>query len=233
MTPATLIWTAVGFLLTVMVLSYLIGDNVFFRFAAYLSIGLTAGYLTSLLINQVLFRHLIEPLLAGTWPDILWGLIPAVLVSLLLLGQIPRLSALARIPLAFLVGLTAAIAIGGAVFGTLIPQTQSVISNFDTAEWASVPEQSWLRIVDAVVMLLGAVSVLSYFHFSGKLKLKKTSDEDKRPLVFEGLSNIGQVFLGITLGAVFAGVFSTALLALIDRLAFLGSAFQQILGGLR
>ena len=232
MNPGTLVWTVVGFLLTVMVLSYLIGDNFFFRLAAYLFVGLTAGYLAVLLINHVLWPHLVQPLTTGNLPDVLWLVVPAVFALLLLLGQIPKLSSLARIPLAFLVGLTAAVAIGGAVFGTLVPQAQAVIEGFDPAHWYTVPEQTWLRIADAFVMLLGTVSVLSYFHFGGKFKPKKMGDEHKRPAVLESLSKVGQVFLGIVLGAVFAGVFSTALLALIDRLAFLGEAIQQFMGGL-
>lgn len=228
----SLIWTVVGFLLTVMVLSYLLGDNFFFRLAAHLFIGLTAGYLAVLLINHVLWPHLVQPLATGTWPDLLWWLIPAILALLLVLGLIPKLSIVARIPLAFLVGLTAAVAIGGAVFGTLIPQTRSVIGAFDPAVWYEAPELTWLRIVDAVVMLLGTVGVLSTFHFSGKLRTKREDDEQKRPFVLEGLSKVGQVFLGITLGAVFAGIFSTALLALIDRLVYLGEALRQFIGGL-
>lgn len=232
MNPGTLVWTVVGFLLTVMVLSYLIGDNFFFRLAAYLFVGLTAGYLAVLLINQVLWPHLVQPLTAGAWPDVLWLVVPAVLSLLLMIGQIPKFSSIARIPLAFLAGLIAAIAMGGAVFGTLIPQAQAVIDGFDPALWYAVPKQTWLRIADAAVMLLGTVSVLSYFHFGGKLKPKKNDDEQKRPAVLEGLSKVGQVFLGITLGAVFARVFSTALLALIDRIAFLGKAIQKLMGGL-
>jgi uncharacterized membrane protein YuzA (DUF378 family) len=232
MTPGALVWTVVGFLLTVMVLSYLIGDNFFFRLAAYLFVGLTAGYLAVLLINQVLLPHLFQPMSTGAWPDVVWLLVPAGLALLLLVGQIPKFKNLAQIPLAFLVGLTAAIAIGGAVFGTLIPQARAVMDGFDPAQLYAIPEQAWLRVTDAVVMLLGTVSVLSYFHFGGKLKPKKQEDEQNRPAVLESLSKVGQVFLGIALGAVFAGVFSTALLALIDRLAFLGEAFGQFMGGL-
>lgn len=227
-----LVWPVVGFLLTVMILSYLIGDNFFFRLAAYLFVGLTAGYLAVILVNQILWPHLVQPLVTGAWPDRLWLAVPLILVLLLLLGQIPKLSGLARVPLAFLAGLTAAITIGGAVFGTLIPQAQAVIAAFDPADWYAVPEQTWLRVLDAGVMLLGAVGVLSYFHFGQKLKSHPPSDDDKRPALLEGLSKVGQVFLGITLGAVFAGVFSTALLALIDRLVFLGEAITRIMGGL-
>ncbi len=59
MTLNAVIWGVIGFLLTVMVLSYLIKDSLFFRLAAYLLIGQTAGYLVVLVVNRVLLPHLI------------------------------------------------------------------------------------------------------------------------------------------------------------------------------
>ncbi len=231
MNLSELAWSAIGFLLTVMVLSYLIGDNLFFRLAAYLFIGLTAGYLTVLLVNRILLPHLILPLISGNGTERLWLLVPLVLVLLLFIGQIPRLSLASRIPLAYLAGMSAAIAIGGAVFGTLIPQAKAVIGVFDPAVIYQAPEQVWLQILDAVVMLLGVVGTLSFFHFGRKLKPGKAGEDTKRPIVLQGLSKVGEVFMGITLGTVFAGVFSTALLALIDRLIALGDIVAKLLGG--
>lgn len=227
-----LIWGAVGFLLTVMALSYLIGDNFFFRLATHLFIGLTAGYLAAILINQIILPYLVIPLATGTWTERLWLVIPLGLVLLLILSQIPRFSGYGKIPLAFLAGLTAAIAIGGAVFGTLIPQSRVVLDAFDPARWYEIPGQTWLRILDAAVMLLGTVGTLSYFHFGRKFKTGSKDEETQRPLLLEGLSKVGQVFIGITLGAVFAGIFSTALVALIDRLIFLGVFIIQLTGGM-
>jgi CBS domain containing-hemolysin-like protein len=231
MNLSQLAWSAIGFLLTVMVLSYLIGDNLFFRLAAYLFIGLTAGYLTVLLVNRVLLPHMVLPLISGSGPERWWLLVPLVLSLLLLIGQIPRLSLASRIPLAFLAGISAAIAIGGAVFGTLIPQAKAVIGAFDPAVIYQAPEDVWLRILDAVVMLLGVIGTLSYFHFGRKLRPGKAEDDTKRPLALQGMSKVGEIFIGITLGAVFAGVFSTALLALIDRLIAIGDIVTQLLGG--
>ena len=54
----------------------------------------------------------------------------------------------------------------------------------------------------------------------------------QRPGIFEGISKIGQVFIGITLGAVFAGIFSSALTALIDRILFIGQFIAQLIGGI-
>lgn len=226
-----IIWGGVGFLLTIMVLSYLIGDNFFFRLAAHLFIGLTAGYLALLLIQHVIIPYLIEPLTEGGWTGWLWMGIPLLLILLLLLSQIPRLSGLGSVPLAFLAGLSAAVAIGGAVFGTLIPQVQTVIEGFDTAAWFDRPQETWVRIVDSVVMLIGAVCTLSFFHFGRKWRLEKKTQEVERPRVLEILSKIGEVFIGITLGALFAGVFSSALLALMDRVIDIGAFIGYFLGG--
>lgn len=232
MISGAVIWGVIGFLLTVMVLSYLIHDSVFFRLAAYLLIGLTAGYLVVLLVNRVLLPHLIWPMADASWSQRLWLLIPIVLGLLLLLGQIPRLATLSRVPLAYLAGLSAAVAIGGAVFGTMVPQGQAVLDAFDPYRIYAEPQLVGMRILDAGVMILGVVGTLSYFHFGQPLKKLNRTNENKRPRILQVFSRIGEVFLGITLGAVFAGVFSTALLAFIDRIAVLGELIGQFLGGL-
>ena len=235
MTLSEWLWGGVGLLLTVMVLSYLIGDNVFFRFAAHLFVGLTAGYAARLLITQLVLPYLIIPLIYGTWIERLWMGIPLGLILLLLLSQFPRFVGLGRIPLAFLAGLTAAIAIGGAVFGTLLPQSRAVIEAFDPVGWEATPGFKGARIFEAVLMLVGTVGTLSYFHFGKKLHPPKTgmAESDKRPPVFEALAKVGQVMIGITLGALFAGVFSSALVALIDRILFIGQFVTRAIGALR
>jgi hypothetical protein len=232
MISGTVVWGVIGFLLTVMILSYLIHDSLFFRLAAYLLIGLTAGYLVVLLVNRVLLPHLIWPMADASWTQRLWLLIPIVLGLLLLVGQIPRLSQLSRIPLAYVAGLSAAVAIGGAVFGTMVPQGQAVLEAFNPYRIYAEPQLVWVRILDAGVMILGVVGTLSYFHFGQPLKKLNRTDESKRPKVLQILSRVGEVFLGLTLGAIFAGVFSTALLAMIDRIAVMGEMIGQFLGGL-
>lgn len=223
-----LLWIILSFLLTVMVLSYLLGDNIFFRVAAHLFIGLTAGYVVLLIANQILWPYLINPLINGTWPEALWLAIPVVLILMLLLSQIRRFTWIGSLPLAYLAGLAAAIAVGGAVFGTLLPQSRAIVDSFDPARWYAVPNQTWLRILDAVVMLVGTVGTLSFFHFGRKQKTTSEEEYEKRPSIIEGLSKVGQVFIGITLGAVFAGVFSSSLLALIDRILFIGQFLTNL-----
>lgn len=231
MNLSELIWGAAGLVLTVMILSYLAGDNFLFRLAAYLFVGVTAGFLTVLIVNQVLWPHLLQPLISGTWEGRLWAAIPLIFALLLTLSQFSRFSGAGRIPLAFLSGVTAAIVIGGAVFGTMIPQVRSVVNAFDPAGWYAMPGLPWLRILEAVLMLIGVVATLSYFHFGRRRQKSEDHLETARPRVFEAMSKVGEVFMGVALGAVFTGIFSTALLAMIDRLLFIGEFVIQLLGG--
>lgn len=225
-----LIWGVVGVLLTVMVLSYLIGDNLFFRLAAYLFVGVTAGFVSVLIINQILWPYLLQPLISGSWIEKLWVLIPLAFGVLLVISQFHRFTGADRVPLAFLAGLIAAVTVGGAVFGTMIPQLRAVVNAFDPAGWYQAPGVPWLRMAEAVVMLVGVVGTLSYFNF-GRRRSDQTDQTQVRPRFFEGLGKVGEVFIGIALGTVFAGVFSTALLAMIDRLLVIGEFVMHLTGG--
>ena len=223
-------WIVVSSLLTVMVMSYLLGDNVFFRMAAHLFIGITAAYVVLLIFNEIIWPYLISPMINSTWIERLWLGIPILLILLLIIGQIKKFAWMGRLPIAYLAGLAAAIAIGGAVFGTLIPQSRAIIDSFDPDNFSAADGGfSGLKIVDAVVMLVGTIGTLSYFYFGRKQKPEMETDLMKRPIIFEVLSKVGQVFIGITLGAVFAGIFSSTLLALIDRILFIGQFITNLI----
>jgi hypothetical protein len=225
-------WIVVSFLLTVMVLSYLLGDNVFFRFAAHLFIGITAGYVVLLIIYEIIWPYLLNPLISGSLIERLWLGIPILLILILIISQIKKFTWIGSLPLAYLAGLAAAVAVGGAVFGTLIPQSRAVIDSFDPSDLTTASGPGWMNIIDAVVMLVGTITTLSFFYFGRKRKPETDSDFKERPVIFEGLSKIGQIFIGITLGAVFAGVFSSALLALIDRILIMGQFITNLIGSI-
>jgi hypothetical protein len=224
-------WGIIGLILTIMTLSYLIGDNVLFRLASHSFIGVTAGYMTVLIIHHILLPYLIFPMVQGSAIQRLWMIIPIILILLLLASQIPRYKKLGSFPLAFLVGLMAAVSVGGAVFGTLIPQVSSTIRLFDPQDWFAQPGQGWIKILDAVVILIGVIGTLSFFHFGRKRNPKDEKEVSQRPVVLEGLSKIGQVFVGITLGSVFAGIFFSALMALIERIISIRQLFAGLFGG--
>lgn len=231
MNPGDLLWVGIGALLSIMILSYLIEDNFLFRIASHIFLGISGGYLVILLTKEIIWPLLLQPVVVGNWTNRLWMVIPLSLILLLVLGQFPRIKGFARLPLAFLTGVGAAILIGGTVLGTLLPQSMAIIDLFDASRWQSGSTVPGLAIAEAVVMLLGVVGTLSYFHFGRKQKVRRADDRAERPFLLEAWGKVGQVFIGITLGAIFAGVFSTALTALIDRILAIIQFVKMLLGG--
>ncbi|HSV86097.1 MAG TPA: hypothetical protein VLH85_05950, partial [Levilinea sp.] len=114
MQPVDLIWTVVGFVLTLMVFSYLFGDNPLFRLATYLFVGVSAGFSAVMVIYHVLMPRLLFPFLEGSF-GLQAGLVivPLVLGLLLVMKLSPRLTRAGEIPMAYLVGVGAAVIIGG------------------------------------------------------------------------------------------------------------------------
>jgi hypothetical protein len=205
-----LVTAGISFLLTLMVLSYLIGDNPAFRVAVYIFVGVAAGYAASVAWHQVLYTQLFVSLGSGN----LLTIIPFVMGLLLLLKISPRTSRLGTPSMAFLVGVGAAVAIGGAVMGTLFPQTWASIKIFNLSAAGS----TWLEpLIGAVFILIGTVATLAYFHFGAK----PTASGPQRSKLVRGLSWLGQIFIAITFGVVFAGVFMAAMTALIKSISLL------------
>lgn len=225
--PVDFIWTAVGFLLTLMVLSYIFGDNVLFRLATYLFVGASAGYVALILVVQVLVPKLFMPLLTGSPQERIIALVPLILGILLLLKVFPRLARLGNISMAYLVGVSAAVMVGGVVIGSLLPQVTATINLFDLRAGAASGTDPALQLVDAVFILVGTITTLMFFYFGAKAKPNQPPQRSKW---VETLAKIGQVFIGITLGALFAGVYSAALAALIERVATLWNFINQFLG---
>ncbi|HEX9012551.1 MAG TPA: hypothetical protein VF813_03510 [Anaerolineaceae bacterium] len=237
MNAADLIWTIVGFLLTVSVLSYLfLGDNPLFRTATYAFIGVAAGYAALAAFTQVIWpRFFLAMLLPGLSPTqkLLMG-VPLALSLLLLTKLIPRLARVGNISMAFLVGVGAAAVIGGAVLGTLIPQGAAAAGQFNVR---AAPGSPGFLLLDALVALVGTIATLFYFYYGTRPRpgvpagsgdsgeSGEISEISQRSRPVELAAQIGQVFLAITLGAVFAGVFSSALAALIERLLAIFSIF--------
>ena len=224
MNLSDLIWTLAGFLLTLMVFSYVLGDNFLFRLAMYIFVGVTAGYLATIVIYQVLWPRLILPVMAsmGNLPGLLILLIPVLLSVLLALKVFPPLSKFGNIPMGFLVGLGAAVTIGGAVQGTLLGQINGSLNMFEFQPGSGVFGQFIL----GVIVLIGTITTLVYFQFSSG---KTRSETPKRAVWVELLAGIGQIFIAITLGALFAGVYTAAMTALVDRVQFIQEVLSKLL----
>jgi hypothetical protein len=216
-----ILWTVISFLLTLLILSFIFGDNPLFRLAAYLFVGVSAGYAAVLLIYQVLWPQLVVPIVSGNWIMA----VPLALGLLLIFRLVPSLSRVGNISMAYLVGAAAAVAIGGAVLGTLLGQTRGAINAFDLNASAN-GATPMARLGDAIVMLIGTVATLAYFQFTARTRPNQPT---KRPAAVESLARVGQIFIAVTLGALFAGVMAAALTALIERLSFIQTTLTTYL----
>lgn len=220
--PIELISALVGLTLTLMVFSYLIGDNPLFRVAVYLFIGVASGYAATVVWHYVLVPKLFQPVL--TFNPL--AIIPFVFGISLLAKLFPRISWVGSFAMAVLVGVGAAAAVGGALIGTLIPQAQAAIDGFDVLSGGSGLEIA-SRLLQGVIMLGGTVLTLASFHFSAG---RAADGAPKRNRILEGIAWVGRIFIAITLGALFAGVYMSALTAMIERLSFILNFIRQLVG---
>lgn len=214
-----------GALLTLLVLlGYLFGEkNFLFRIATYIFVGVAAGFVFVTVIYQVIAPRILVPLNSGSLTQVSLVLVPLLLSLLLIFKVFPRLSNLGNVSMGYLVGVGAAVAIGGAVLGTLFSQTRASINLFDLRAASTI--QPAFRLADGLFVLLGTLSTLAYFNFGARFQ--RNAPPARQALV-NILSKIGAIFIAITLGSLFAGVFTAAITAMIERLNFLWQAVQTM-----
>jgi FtsH-binding integral membrane protein len=205
----------VAVVLTLMVLSRILGDNPLFRAAQYLFVGASLGLAFVVAYHQVL-RPAALALAGGSSAAITLYGVPLAL-GLLLLPRIvggQELSWLANIPLALIFGVGAALAIGGAVIGTLLPQI------LDTARPL---EGGPAQLAGVIVLAIGTVITLSAFYYTAP---RGTSSGR----IVAGAALVGHWLLMIAFGFFFAGALQTYLSALTERLDFVVGWFRALLG---
>jgi hypothetical protein len=202
MTPIVI--NAITIVLTIMVLSRIAGDNPLFRIAQYLFVGISLGLALVVAYHQVLTPMV--PMIAGsTNGAIIYG-IPLVL-GLLFLPRITRrqeLSWLANIPLALVFGVGAALALGGAIIGTLMPQI------LDTSNRPLTGDRA--QVAGALVLALGTVLTLGAFYYTAPA-------EGPRARVLAPIAAVGHWLLMIAFGFFFASAVQSYMSALTERLS--------------
>ena len=217
----------IGFLLTIMVLSYIIGDNVLFRLAIHIFIGVASGYAAILILYNVIWHQVLVPILqvftAGQTGGMLTFALqvaPAVILGIWMMTKLsPRLSRYGTPVLAFLTGIGAATVIVGAVSGTIFPQVGASINllNQQSAPGELSKLVGWF--INGIIILVGTITTLIYFQFG--VKRQEEGVPAQRSVIMEYLSTVGQGFIIVTLGVLFSGVYLATLSALIDRIRFL------------
>ena len=216
-----------GFVLTLLVFSYLIGDNPLFRITLHIFIGVSAGFAAVVAIYNVILPQLIEPIFVSNRNEQILALFPLILAGLLITKISPRFAFIGNLPMSYLVGVSAAVAIGGAVTGTLIPQLLASMNLLDVQASQAFDANVGLRLLNGVIILIGTLASLAYFQFG---TLSGSSQRYQFQSWIEGIGKIGQIFIAIMFGFLFAGIFSAALTALIGRVITSLDFLRGILG---
>ncbi|MBI5565261.1 MAG: hypothetical protein HY870_10210 [Chloroflexi bacterium] len=205
-----------GAILTLFVLSYLIGDNFLYRLATHILIGVGAAYITVTVLADVLWPRLVQPILAQSSaqpPNVIVAGIGLILSAMLLFKALPRFAWLGNIPIGYLVGVGAAVALGGAVFGTLGAQTAATALPPGGVFSGPSSDVNINFVLNAVIAFGTVTTLLSFSFFRAA-----------RRGVLSGLSSIGRIFLAIALGATFALVYIASVTVLIDRVQTMSDA---------
>lgn len=214
----------VGFLLTICIFSYFLGDNWLFRLAIHIFIGVTAGLVVVIVWYNLIWPKLIQPFTIEA-PERQVFLIITIISSLLLAAKvIPRFSFLGNPVMAVLVGVGAAVAVGGSLLGTIFPLVGSQISSFDFLTSGVISGSSLLRLVNSVIILAGTVTTLITFH-----SISRGQADSKG--WYHAVKSVGKLFLAVTFGAIFAGILSAGLAALMERIDFMLYLFGLVFRG--
>jgi len=211
-----LIGLIIGLTLTLFIYSYLfIGDKFPYRLAIHILVGASAAYAAVVIVRQ-LFLPWYETITQNSTPTTaIYWLVPVILTLFLLLRRLPTASWLGNNTLAFFVGVGAAIALVGALTGTLWPQISSgPVNGTNTA----------VRTI-IVAVLTGAT--LLTFQFT---TFRASSDGVwAQSSLQKGIAASGRVVLMITFGALFAAVLNTSFILLANRINFFVNEMSTLL----
>ena len=168
------VWLAA--ILTLCIMSFLIGDNPFYKTAEALVIGASAAYW----MVYSFYTGIVDKLLVNLWPGLVRGwttpgladdwewkwiyIIPLILSIMLVCRLLPKGGWIARWPLAFIIGATAGFRLLAHLESDFLLQIKGTIKPLwavDTADafmfWPSI---------SAIVILLSVLACLVYFFFS-------------------------------------------------------------------
>jgi hypothetical protein len=204
-----LVGLIIGFVLTIFIFSYAFGDNALYRLAVHILVGVSAAYAAIIVTRHVIVPNIQRVSENPTNPENLLWLVPIAL--LLLLYLLRRWTGNGAV--AFLMGVGAAVALVGAVRGTIVPLV------------TAVPDQI-LFPGQSIVTALLTISTLMTFQFTRRINI----EEPRWQTIF---SQIGRAVIMITFGALFAGALNTSLLLLADRLDYLIQIPGQVIDLIR
>jgi len=208
------VWIAA--LLTILVWTFLVRDTFLFRIASALLVGTATGFVSAVVLRNVLlplFGRVLDDVAQFNILSLVLDLIPVVLGAALLLKLTPnfRSTTFSNLGLAYLFGIGAALAIGGALAGALVPQLVATMVSL-------APQGDVLTAFNAALLGVGTLGALLAFRFV---------EPGERPwqraygLVAGVWGTIGRGFIMVAFGAILAGLVAARVAVLVGQLYFL------------
>ena len=212
----------IAFILTLMVFSYIFGDNVLFKLASHIFVGVAVGYATLVILYQV-FAPTVT---SGNLEQVL----PALLLCLLLIFKVrpaqgSAVNSVGNITLAFVLGVGAALAIGGVLFGTLVPQTSAMMEiSLNPNDYPDTESEVGLVVwLNNIIIVLGTLGTFFYFTFAVRAQGLLGGIREGFVRFWAGM---GRLMIIFTLGALFANTVSARVALLVSRLQFLAGFIE-------
>jgi hypothetical protein len=198
-----LVGGGIAAVLSLLVLSRVIGDNPLYRIAQHLLIGAALGYAAAVLVGQTLVPTATLAA-AGDLEALIVGSL-GLLLGLMLAGRFgrQRLTALANIPLAILFGVGAAIALVGAARGTIVPLL------LDTIAIGRLTSVDPATIAGTVVVIITVAITLIAFGY--------TQRGEQPSGATRAIRSIGRTLVLATFGVFLAAAVTTYVTALVTQ----------------
>lgn len=193
--------------LTLMIFSYILADNILYRLAVHILIGAAAGYAAVTVSVDIIvpwFRLTITE--SDNAATAAYGLIPLLLFAMLAFKLIPRYAYLGNGGLLFMLSIGTGVALVGAVIGTIIPLAAAAGESINTQD----------ETINGVIMVLGTITTLLYFQYLSRANAVDGIPRNRLPI--RSLRYMGQGFISVTLGALYAQAILTSLVVLSELL---------------
>jgi len=206
--------------LTLAIFSRVWRANAGYQAAQHLLLGALAGYVAAVLLRTTLIPGLSSQLEGGAsgWLMLFLTLLLILLLAMRFTNK-PHLRDAGLIPLAMIIGVGSALALAGALRGTLTPQIMAAI---DLRFFPADPGLDALIVVLATTMTIG---VIAFFHY------RSQPANENYPKWLLVLIKIGYWGVMIAAGALLATTACARITLLIDRVSFLGEIWEHLLSG--
>ena len=215
---AGLIGGGIATFLSLCILSRVLADNPLYRLAQSILIGTALGYIAAVVTRNALVLPIDNLIFGGAaweqWAPMVAGL---TLGTLLLTRFGPQWgSQLGNYPLALLVGVGAALALGGAVRGTLVPLLLASIR-------VPLLAGDLQALSGALVLVLLTLTTLLAFRYTSWPWRTRAASVPGSGRLAGLLQLIGRGAVLVTFGVLFAAAVTTYLSALVRQLASVGA----------